>query len=42
MISNTEDAKYLRDNYIVKVIPMLNPGNYYYFFFKNKYNILII
>jgi len=25
MISNTEDAKYLRDNYIVKVIPMLNP-----------------
>ena len=28
MISNTEEAKYLRDNYIVKIIPMLNPGNY--------------
>lgn len=28
MISDSAEAKYIRDNYIVKIVPMLNPGIY--------------
>jgi len=38
MTENSDEAKYLRDNYIVKIIPMLNPGNN----FKENFSLLLL
>ena len=27
ILGNSEEAKFLRNKYIIKIIPMLNPGN---------------